>query len=158
MGECLHILTRAAPRPWSEVKGYGGRSKEIDSSGRYCPHPRCACFAIPDAGVHAIVADGLLGKGGSVQNWQYQTCGGHANDCLGTFLYRLKKPEKVIAQTLTSVSQGQGIRATALSQGVNKDPVLAWWLRLGKRAPVLWQELAQGGDGLHVDHSDRGRA
>jgi IS1 family transposase len=31
-----------------------------------------------------------------------------------------------------------------LSQGVNKDTVLAWWLRLGERAPVLWQEIAQG--------------
>jgi len=70
--------------------------------------------------------------------------GGHASDRYGTFLYRLKKPEKVIAQTLTSVSQGQGIRATALSQGVNKDTVLAWWLRLGERAPVLWDEIAQG--------------
>jgi hypothetical protein len=63
---------------------------------------------------------------------------------LGTFLYRLKKPEKVMAQTLTSVSQGQGIRATALSQGVNKGTVLAWWTGLGERAPVLWQEIAQG--------------
>jgi hypothetical protein len=50
----------------------------------------------------------------------------------------------VIAQTLTSVSQGQGIRATALSQGVNKDTMLAWWMRLGERAPVLWDEIAQG--------------
>jgi hypothetical protein len=35
VGECLHILTRPAPRPWSEVKGRGGRSKEMDSRGRY---------------------------------------------------------------------------------------------------------------------------
>ncbi len=38
-------------------------------------------------------------------------------------LYRLKKPGKVIMQTLRSVSQGQGIWATALSQGVNKGTV-----------------------------------
>ncbi len=56
---------------------------------------------------------------------------GHASDRLGAFLYRLKKPGKVIAQMLTSVSQGQGMRATA------------WWLRLGERAPVLWQEIAR---------------
>ena len=31
-----------------------------------------------------------------------------------------------------------------MSQGVNKDPVLARRLRLGERAPVLWQEIAQG--------------
>jgi len=144
VGECLHLLTRPAPRPWSEVKGRGGRSKEIDSRGRYCPNPRCAYFAIMDAAIHAIVADGHHGQDGSIQNWQCQACGGHASDRYGTFLYRLKKPEKVIAQTLTSVSQGQGIRATALSQGVNKDTVLAWWLRLGERAPVLWDEIAQG--------------
>jgi hypothetical protein len=41
-------------------------------------------------------------------------------------LYGLKKPVPVIAQTLTSASQGQGIRATALSHSVNKDTVLAW--------------------------------
>lgn len=29
-------------------------------------------------------------------------------------------------------------------QFVNKDTVLAWWLRLGERAPVLWQKIAQG--------------
>ncbi len=69
---------------------------------------------------------------------------GHASDHLGTFLYRLKKPLKVIGQTLTSVSQGQGIQATALSQGVNKDTVLAWWMRLGEHAPLLWNEVAQG--------------
>jgi IS1 family transposase len=97
-----------------------------------------------DAGVHAIVADGHLGQDGSIQNWPCQACGGHASDRFGAFLYRLKKPETVIAQTLTSVSQGQGIRATALSQGVNKDTVLAWWMRLGERAPVLWDEIAQG--------------
>jgi hypothetical protein len=31
-----------------------------------------------------------------------------------------------------------------LSQGVNQDTVLAWWLWLGERAPVLWNEIAQG--------------
>jgi len=52
--------------------------------------------------------------------------GGDASDRFGMFLYRLKKPETVIAQTLTSTSQGQGIRATALSLGVNKNTVQAW--------------------------------
>jgi hypothetical protein len=96
-----------------------------------------------DAAMHAIVAEGHHGQDGSIQNWQCQACGGHASDRYGTFLYRLKKPETVMAQTLTSVSQG-GIRATALSQGVNKDTVLAWWLRLGEHAPVWWDEIAQG--------------
>ena len=144
LGESLHVLTRPAPRPWSAVKGRGGRPKERDSRGRYCPNPRCAYFAITDAAIHALVAEGHLGPDGSIQNWQCQACGQHASDRFGTFLYRLKKPVQVITQTLTSVSQGQGIRATASSQGVNKDTVLAWWLRLGERAPVLWQEVAQG--------------
>ena len=109
-----------------------------------CPNPRCAYFAITDAAVHALVADGHHGQDGSIQNWQCQACGQHLSDRFGTFLYRLKKPEKVMVQALTSVSQGQGIRAMALSQGVDQDTVLAWWLRLGERAPVLWQEIAQG--------------
>ena len=50
-------------------------------------------------------------------NWQCQACREHASDRFGTFLYRLKKPVQAITQTLTSVSQGQGIRVTALSQG-----------------------------------------
>ena len=133
MGECLHLLTRPAPRPWSEVKGRGGRSKEIGSSGRYCPDVRCAYFAILDAAIHAIVADGHHGQDGSIQNWQCQACGGHASDRYGTFLYRLKKPEKVIAQTLTSVSQGQGIRATALWEEIAPGKV-----RVGA---VQWDEL-----------------
>jgi hypothetical protein len=83
---------------------------------------------------------------------------GHASDHFRTFLYRLKKPVQVITQTLASVSQGQGIQATALSQGVNKDTVLAWRLCLGERPPVLWNEIAQGGEDLRFDHSDRGRA
>lgn len=164
LGECRHILTRPAPRRGAEVKGRGGRPKEIDSSGRYCPNPRCEYFAIMDAAIHAIVADGHLGKDGSIQNWQCQACGGHASDRFGTFLYRVKKPGMVMAQTLTSVSHGQGIRATALSQGVNKDTVLAGWMRLGERAPVLWDEIAQGkvrvgavqGDELHTLIKKRG--
>jgi hypothetical protein len=60
------------------------------------------------------------------------------------FLYRLKKPGSVMIRTLSSLSQGQGIRATAISQGVNKDTVLAWWMRLGEGAPLLWNEIAQG--------------
>jgi hypothetical protein len=58
--------------------------------------------------IHALVADGHHGQDGSIQNMQYQAYGGHASDHFGTFLYRLKKPEKVITQTLTSVSQGKG--------------------------------------------------
>ena len=27
---------------------------------------------------------------------------------------------------------------------MNKDTVLAWWMRLGECAPVLWNEIAQG--------------
>jgi len=137
-------LTRSAPRPWSEVKGRGGRPKEIDSRVRYCPNSCYEYFAVTDPAIHAIVADGHHGQDGSIQNWHCQACRGHASDRFGTFLYRLKKPEKVIGQTLMSVSQGQGIRATALSQDVNKDTVLAWWMRLGERAPLLWNEIAQG--------------
>ena len=99
VGEFLHVLTRAVPRSWSEVEGRGGRSKEIDSSGCYYPNPHRAYFAIPDAGVHAIVVDGHLGQDGSIQNWRCQACGGHASDSFGTFLYRLKKPVQVMAQT-----------------------------------------------------------
>ena len=62
LGECRHILTRPAPRRGAEVKGRGGRPKEIDSSGRYCPNPRCEYFAIMDAAIYAIVADGIWAK------------------------------------------------------------------------------------------------
>ncbi len=126
------------------MKGRRGRPKAIDSSRRYCPNPRCQYFAITDSTIHAIVADGHHGKDGSIQNRQCQACHGHASDCYGTFLYRLKKPGGVIARTLTSVRHGQGIHATTLSQGVNKDTVLAWWMHLGKRAPILRNEIAQG--------------
>ena len=86
LGECLHLLTRPAPPPWSEVKGRGGRRKQIDSTGRYCPNPRCDYFAITDPTLHAIVADGHHGPDGSIQNWQCQACGHHASDRFGTFL------------------------------------------------------------------------
>jgi len=133
LGECRHILTRSAPRRWVEVKRRGGWPKEIDSSGRYCPNPRCKYFAIMDAAIQAIVADGHLGKDGSIQNWQCQACGGHASDHFGTFLYRVKKLETVMAQTLTSVSQGQGIRAAALWEEIAPGKV-----RMGA---VQWDEL-----------------
>jgi len=121
------------PRPLPCGAGHAGavsrvsRQRGVPVGGRVPAHV--------DTASPALVADGHLGKDGSIQNWQCQACGGHASDRFGTFLYRLKKPEKVMAQTLTSVSQGQGIRATALSQGVNKDTVLAWWLRLDDRLP-----------------------
>jgi hypothetical protein len=141
--------------------GRGGWPKKMGSSGRYCLNPRCAYFAIPDAAIHALVADGHHGQDGSIQNWQCQACGQHASDRFGTFLYRLKKPE-VMAQTLTSVSQGQEIRATALSQGVNKDTVLAWWMRLGslvalaaRKRPgnVFWMSCTNQRGRLIIPHT-----
>jgi hypothetical protein len=35
-----------------------------------CPNPRCAYFAITDAAIHALVAAGHHGQGGTIQNWQ----------------------------------------------------------------------------------------
>jgi len=96
VGECLHILTWPAPRP--AVGGEGARGMaERDGQQRMlrpiqavkdCPNPRCEYFAIMDAAIYAIVADGHHGQDGSIQNWWCQACGGtpvtaSARFCIG---------------------------------------------------------------------------
>jgi len=141
--QCLYILTRPQPAPWSQVKGRGGRRKSIDSQGVYCTNPLCAYFAIADSHIHAIVADGHHGKDNSIQNWQCQACGHHVTDRYGSFLYRLKKPLLIISNTLAALNDGQSVRAAARSHSVNKDTAHAWYLRFGQRAPALWLLIAQ---------------
>lgn len=143
--ECLALLTRPTPPPWSQVKGAGGPRKRLASEGRYCPHIHCPYFGITDATVHALVGDGRLRTAqGEVQIWVCACCGHHLTDTYGTFLYRLKTPLAVIVPVLTSLCRGQGLRAAAESHARHKDTVQAWWVRFGERAPALWEQIAAG--------------
>jgi hypothetical protein len=63
VGECLHVLTRAVPRTWSEVKRRGGRRKKLTVAGASAES--VASIVIMDAAIHAIVADEHLGQDGS---------------------------------------------------------------------------------------------
>jgi transposase-like protein len=143
--QCLDLLARPTPPPWSQVKGPGGPPKRLDSTGLYCTQLQCPYFGITDSAIHALVGDGHYDTAaGPRQNWVCACCGQHVSDTYGTFLYRLHLPAELITRTLTSLCRGQGIRAAAETHGLDKNTVQAWWVRFGVRAPALWQEIAQG--------------
>jgi hypothetical protein len=98
-----------------------------------------------DAGVHAIVADGHLGKDGSIQNWPCQACGGAR-----------QRPLRHVAVSAEEAGEDDHADADERESGTRDtgDGVVAggeqghgagvvWRLRLGERAPVLWNEIVQ---------------
>ena len=91
----------------AERKGQRRTLRPIQAA-KGCPNPRCAYFAITDAAIHALVADGHHGQDGSIQNWQCQACGQHASDRFGTFLYRLKKPVQAGLFSSTTLRRNSG--------------------------------------------------
>ena len=53
-------------RPWSEVKGTGGRQKQSNTEGHACPNPACVYHGIREQQVHALVLQEKRGKTGGI--------------------------------------------------------------------------------------------
>lgn len=76
---------------------------------------------------------------GKARRWMIEcrSCGKEFSQRRGTVFFGLHASEEVIGRTLQCVAEGNGIRATARIQGVNKDTVGRWLARAGEHGRAV---------------------
>ncbi|MDQ5853857.1 MAG: hypothetical protein M3380_17685 [Chloroflexota bacterium] len=90
--------TRPPPVPWRKRTSRRGAPKRIATEGYACPRPTCAYYRITDAQIHALVGDGIHGKGERIQTFRCQACTTTFSARRHTPLYRIKTPPSGLAK------------------------------------------------------------
>lgn len=101
-----------------------GRKKQIGTSMYFCPHTDCPNYGKvgPD---NQIAGAGRYGKA-NTQLFRCKVCGRTFSARRGTPLFGLKASEETFYDVIACLAEGNGIRATARIQGVDKDTVAEW--------------------------------
>lgn len=124
-------------RPWSEVKGKGGRKKRSNTEGHACPNPACEYHGMRDQKVHALVLQEQRGKTGDIWRLRCQACGKRFSERHATVLARLKTPPERIELVLTLLAEGVDISVLVRVFGHCEETIARWLERAGDHAALL---------------------
>jgi hypothetical protein len=117
--------------PWHEIKSRRGAPKRIATEGYACPRPTCAYYRITDAHIHALVGDGIHGKGERIQTFRCQACRTTFSARRHTALYRLKTPAQRMGEVLTALAEGLDVAAATRVFGYSEGTITRWLTRAG---------------------------
>ena len=115
----------------------------------FCSNERCKHYGIRDQG--NLVKAGTYRRrysGETKQMLKCKVCGQRFSETKSTIFTGCHYGEKTIRSIIVSVSEGNGIRATARIQGLSKDPVNKIVLKAGKHAELMLSNLLRS---LHLN-------
>jgi hypothetical protein len=124
-------------RPWSEVKGKGGRKKQSNTEGHACPNRACVYRGIREQKVHALVLQEKRGQTGAIWRLRCQACGQRFSERHDTVLARLKTPPERIELVLTLLAEGVDISVVVRVFGHCEETIVRWLERAGDHAALL---------------------
>jgi transposase-like protein len=121
----------------------------LDIKEYFCPNDRCKHYGLR--------GDGNLMKAGTYfrkfsdekkQMFKCRICGHRFSETQNTLFAGCHYSEQTIRSIIVSISEGNGIRATARIQGLSKDRVNKIVLKAGKYAEVMLSNLLRS---LHLN-------
>jgi hypothetical protein len=86
---------------------------------------------ITDAHIHALVGDGIHGKGERIQTFRCQACRTTFSARRHTALYRLKTPAQRMGEVLTALAEGLDVAAATRVFGYSEGTITRWLTRAG---------------------------
>jgi transposase-like protein len=101
-----------------------GRKKQLDTSMYFCPYEECSNYGKVGAD-NQVIGSGRYGPH-QTQMLKCKVCERRFSARHGTPLYGLKTNEQTFYDVIACLAEGNGIRATARIQKVDKDTVSAW--------------------------------
>lgn len=117
----------------------GKRGPKPKYSDVSCPNSGCALHGVEGAG--NIVSNGTYRiKSGSVRKFVCRECGRTFTSRTGTIMEGLHTPSSKVAECISILDAGLGIRATGRIAEVSKDTVKRWNGRRERFRPPRHQE------------------
>ena len=110
--------------------------KKFAQVGEVCPNSECAYAGRRDG---RIVKFGQSRQGR--QRYRCQHCGKCFCERTGTIFYGKRKPEEMILETLSLLSEGARISSIARTKGIKEDTILQWAREAGWHAEAVEEVL-----------------
>jgi IS1 family transposase/transposase-like protein len=108
-----------------------GRPRQVDTSGQFCPQPRCAYYGWVGRG--NLRANGYP-NGGRWRQFQCRSCKQYFLETHGTPLHGKRVPPELLVWAVGAVAEGLGIRAVARVFAVDPNTVLQWLTEVADQA------------------------
>ena len=120
----------------------------LDIKEYFCPNERCKHYGLRGDG-NLMKAGSYLRKfsGEKKQMLKCRVCGSRFSETQNTIFSGCHYGAETIRSIIVSISEGNGIRATARIQGLSKDRVNKIVLKAGKYAEVMLSNLLRS---LHL--------
>jgi IS1 family transposase/transposase-like protein len=111
-----------------------GRPRQVDTSGQFCPQPRCLYYGWVGRG--NLRANGYP-NGGRWRQFQCRSCKTYFLETHGTPLHGKRTPPEMMVWAAGAVAEGLGIRAVARVFALDPNTVLHWLTEVGDQAAAL---------------------
>jgi transposase-like protein len=108
-----------------------GRPRRVDTSGQFCPQPRCVYYGWVGRG--NLRANGYP-NGGRWRQFQCLSCKQYFLETHGTPLHGKRVPPEVLVWAVGALAEGLGIRAVARVFAVDPNTVLQWLTEVADQA------------------------
>jgi IS1 family transposase len=106
-------------------------------------------YRITDAHLHALVGDGVHGRGERIQTLRCQACGSTFSTRRATPLYRLKTASHRVAEVLSALAEGLSVAAATRVFGHRHATITRWLTRAGAHSALVHERFFQR---LHLPH------
>jgi transposase-like protein len=107
--------------------------------GDFCPNPAC-----PDYGKLKVDEPNIKKSGktkAGVQRYQCKTCGKTFTATKGTLLFRKRRSEAEILETLALLAEGSRISSLSRAKGIKEDTILQWLREAAQHAEAVSDAL-----------------
>jgi IS1 family transposase/transposase-like protein len=119
------------PLPPPLLSTLQGRPRHVETSGQFCPQPRCAYYGWVGRG--NLRANGYP-NGGRWRQFQCRSCKQYFLETHGTPLHGKRVPPELLVWAVGAVAEGLGIRAVARVFAVDPNTVLQWLTEVADQA------------------------